>query len=84
MQAPAQVDTRVFEVLQVPEAKLSDWLIGHLKSGAKVGFDPWLHTPAQIEELEKILAPKGIALTRARAEPGRRRLGQRPPGPADR
>ena len=63
VQAPAQVDTRVFEVLQVPEAKLSDWLIGHLKSGTKVGFDPWLHTPAQIEELEKILAPKGIALT---------------------
>jgi Xaa-Pro aminopeptidase len=62
VQAPAQVDTRVFEVLQVPEAKLSDWLVAHLKAGAKVGFDPWLHTPAQIEELEKILAPKGIAL----------------------
>ncbi len=63
VQAPAQVDTRIFEVLQIPDARLGDWLTRHLKAGAKVAFDPWLHTPTQIEELEKSLAPKGIALT---------------------
>src|SRR6476660_770867 len=32
-QAPTQVDARTFEVLQIPEAKLSDWLGKHLKTG---------------------------------------------------
>jgi len=62
VQAPQQVDTRTFQVLQVPEAKLSDWLGKHLKAGAAVGFDPWLHTPAQLEELAKSLAAKKIKL----------------------
>ena len=64
----------------MPEAKLSDWLGAHLKAGAKVGFDPWLHTPAQIEELEKILAPKGIKLKPLAQQSRRPRLGQRAPG----
>jgi Xaa-Pro aminopeptidase len=61
-QAPTQVDARTFEVLQIPDAKLSDWLGKHLKTGAAVGFDPWLHTAAMIEELARSLKPKGIKL----------------------
>ena len=52
VQAPAQVDTSIFEIRQIPEAKLGDWLGENLKDGAIVGFDPWLHTAAQIEDLE--------------------------------
>src|SRR6476660_3904750 len=36
VQAPAQVDTRTFEVLQVPQAKLDEWLAAHLKAGGVV------------------------------------------------
>ena len=62
VQAPAQVDTGTFTVLQVPDAKASDWIIKHVKAGGVVGFDPKLHTPAVIEDLEKVLKPKGIKL----------------------
>ena len=62
VQAPAQVDTRTFEVLQVPQAKLEEWLGRHLKAGGVVGFDPRLHTAAMIEDLAKSLKPKGIKL----------------------
>jgi len=62
VQAPAQVDTRTFEVLQVPQAKLEDWIGKHAKAGGAVGFDPKLHTVAMVEELTKSLKPKGIKL----------------------
>jgi Xaa-Pro aminopeptidase len=62
VQARAQIDTSVFDILQLPEAKLSDWLGAKLRKGAKVGFDPWLHTAAEIERLDAALTPKGIKL----------------------
>jgi Xaa-Pro aminopeptidase len=68
VQAPAQVDGRIFEVLQVPEAKLEDWLGKHLKAGDVVGFDPRLHTQAMIEDLAKGLGGKGIELLAVRGE----------------
>ena len=62
-----QVDTRIFEVLQIPRPNWSEWLGKHVKSGGLVGFDPWLHTAAMIEELAKALKPKGIKLRAAPA-----------------
>ena len=62
LQAPKQVDTSIFEVLQVPAAKLSDWLGKTLKAGAVVGFDPWLHAPVAMDELVKELESKRIKL----------------------
>src|SRR5262245_39696206 len=37
IQARAQVDHSIFDIRQVPEQKLSDWLIEHLPAGATVG-----------------------------------------------
>ncbi len=62
VQAPAEVDVHTFEVLQVPQAKLEDWLCSHLKRGGTVGFDPRLHTEAAVEDLAKALEPKGVKL----------------------
>ena len=62
VQAPAQVDTRTFEILQIPQAKLEEWLGKHLKAGGIVGFDSKLHTAAVIEDLTKKLQSKGIKL----------------------
>ena len=81
-QAPTQVDTRTFEVLQIPDAKLSDWLGKHLKAGAVVGFDPWLHTAAMIEELEQVAGAQGHQAQGAAQESRRPHLGARAPGAA--
>jgi Xaa-Pro aminopeptidase len=81
VQAPGQVDTRTFEVLQIPQAKLDEWLAKNLKSGGVVGFDPKLHTAAMIEELAKALQPKGIKLKALAANPVDRVWGRERPGP---
>lgn len=64
LQVAAEVDGAAFEVGHIPKEKLSDWLAGALSAGARVGFDPWLHTTGQIEALEKALGEQGIALVR--------------------
>jgi Xaa-Pro aminopeptidase len=62
LQAPKQVDTSLFEVLQIPEAKPSDWLKETLVKGNAVGYDPALHTIKEIDRLTKTLGPAGIRL----------------------
>src|SRR5436190_11492048 len=49
LQARAQADASLFEVLQIPEAKASKWLVGKLAKGATVGYDPRLHTMKEIK-----------------------------------
>ena len=51
VQAPQQTDTDLFEVLQTPGAKLSDWLIAALADGDVVGFDAWLHAIDEVKDL---------------------------------
>ena len=81
LQAPKQVDTEIFEVLQVPAAKLSDWVGKHLKPGAVLGFDPKLHAPGAIDELAKELEAKRIKLKPLSANLVDRVWGRARPGP---
>ena len=62
VQAPRQTNTDLFEVRQLPTAKLCDWLISSLKEGNVVAFDPWLHSIDEIEQLSDQLKPHGIKL----------------------
>ena len=81
LQAPQQVDTGIFEVLQVPAAKLSEWLESHLKADAVVGFDPRLHAPSTLEDLEKELESKRIKLKALSRNPVDRIWGRNRPSP---
>jgi Xaa-Pro aminopeptidase len=62
LQARAQTDQTVFEVLQTPEAKPSRWIAEQLNKGATIGYDPALHTIKEIERLTEALAKSGIKL----------------------
>ncbi|HKB00047.1 MAG TPA: aminopeptidase P family protein [Methyloceanibacter sp.] len=62
LQARAQTDPALFEVLQTPEAKASSWIAEKLAKGASVGYDPSLHTVKEIERLTETLAKSGIKL----------------------
>lgn len=81
LQAPRQVDTGLFEILQVPAAKAADWIGKHLKAGAVVGFDPWLHAPIGVEDLEKELENKRIKLKALAKNPVDRIWGKQRPAP---
>jgi Xaa-Pro aminopeptidase len=81
LQAPKQVDTGVFEVLQIPEASLADWLGKALKAGGTLGFDPWLHAPSTMDELAKELKGKRIKLKALPKNPIDRIWGRARPAP---
>ncbi|MBF9049540.1 M24 family metallopeptidase [Roseobacter sp. HKCCD9010] len=62
LQVKTQTDTDHFTPVDWPETKLEDWLIAELPGGGTIGYDPWLHTTAEITRLEKALALHQITL----------------------
>ncbi|WP_375260885.1 aminopeptidase P family protein [Palleronia sp.] len=46
-----------FTPVPFPKVKAGDWLADRLGQGARVGFDPWLHTRAEIDALRERLGP---------------------------
>jgi Xaa-Pro aminopeptidase len=82
LQAPKQVDTGIFEVLQVPEAKPSAWLVDKLVKGNAVGYDPALHTIKEIERLTKTLSAAGIRLNPVAENPIDAKWGEDRPEPS--
>jgi Xaa-Pro aminopeptidase len=81
LQAPQQVDTKIFEVLQIGKAKPGEWLGKTLKAGATIGFDPKLHSPATTDELAEELASKRIKLKPLSRNPVDRVWGKQRPSP---
>ena len=55
VQVRAQIDANAYSPVSWPETKLGSWLAERLSAGMKVGFDPWLHTAREIEELESFI-----------------------------
>src|SRR3954468_6056549 len=49
LQAAAQVDPALFEIRHVTEEPPAQWLGTALGKGAVLGYDPWLHTPHDVE-----------------------------------
>ena len=62
VQAPAEVDTALFTVKGMPGVDLVAWLTEYVRAGGAVGFDPKVHTVAEIEVLKGKLAEKRIKL----------------------
>ena len=60
-----QVKTQVADVytpVPWPEVGLADWLKQQLPDGGRVGFDPWLHTVAEIERWTKALTGSAVEM----------------------
>ncbi len=61
---------RIFEPLEArPDGSPERWLEANLTSGAKLGYDPWLHTPRQIERLAKSADAAGAELVAVEPNP---------------
>jgi len=60
-QVKAQV-ADVYTPVPWPDVQLGDWLCEQLPDGGRVGYDAWLHTVGQIEQLTQAMAGSGIAL----------------------
>jgi Xaa-Pro aminopeptidase len=62
VQAEAQVDGTIFTIEHLAERPPEQWLEQNLNKGARLGYDPWLHTSEQAEKLRKACAAVGADL----------------------
>jgi Xaa-Pro aminopeptidase len=69
LQAREQTDPALFTIQHMVEKPLSAWLEANLPHGAKVGYDPWLHTAEAVEKLGKACAAAGAMLMAAEPNP---------------
>ena len=62
LQAASQVPTELYTTHDITKLSPSEWLEKNLHAGAKIGFDPWLHTDDGVTRLKKSLAKCGALL----------------------
>ena len=55
LQAPAQTDTKLVKVIQTDRGGLNAEAKAIVPRGAKLAYDPWLHTPGEVRELTGLL-----------------------------
>ncbi|WP_129791931.1 aminopeptidase P family protein [Sphingosinicella sp. CPCC 101087] len=69
LQVRAQVDGEHWSYQSVPETSIADWLKANAPQGARIGYDPWLHTRDWVEKAREALADKGAELVPVRRNP---------------
>jgi Xaa-Pro aminopeptidase len=52
LQVAVQVDGGLFARIPSADQSMADWIAVNLPAGAKLGYDPWLHTPNDVEKLK--------------------------------
>ncbi|MBS29473.1 MAG: X-Pro aminopeptidase [Alphaproteobacteria bacterium] len=62
LQVRDQVDADLYDFHHLVEEPVPDWVAAVLPKGARLGYDPWLHTQTQLERLQKAVAGAGAAL----------------------
>jgi len=62
LQVRSQVDGKDWSYQSVPETSVTDWLKVHAAKGARIGYDPWLHTRDWVKKAKESLASRGAEL----------------------
>ncbi|MBB5984045.1 aminopeptidase P family protein [Sphingobium lignivorans] len=69
LQVRDQVDGRQWQYQSVPQTSIAAWLSEHAPAGARIGYDPWLHTRRWVQDAGKALAKRGATLVPVSANP---------------
>jgi Xaa-Pro aminopeptidase len=80
-QVAAQVDPAIFTIQHLADNPPSAWIEANLSKGAKLGYDPWLHTVDGAEKLRAACATVGATLVAAEPNPVDAVWHDRPPPP---
>src|ERR1700732_581414 len=81
LQAAAQVDTASFEIRPLVEEPAWRWLAGAAAKGAVIGYDPWLHTPQEVERFRAGVERAGATFKPVGKNPLDQVWGGRPAAP---
>ncbi|TKD51890.1 aminopeptidase P family protein [Sphingomonas baiyangensis] len=69
LQVREQVSPDHWAYVPVPQTSVAEWLAEHAPDGARIGYDPWLHTRAWVEEAARALADRGATLVAVSTNP---------------
>ena len=62
LQAAAQVDTDSFEIHHLIEEPPAQWITSVLRKGEVLAYEPWLHTPHEVERFRSAAEKAGASL----------------------
>jgi Xaa-Pro aminopeptidase len=62
LQVREQVDASHWAFVGVPQTSVAAWLGEHVPDGARIGYDPWLHTRKWVEDAGAALKARGASL----------------------
>ncbi|MEM7688638.1 MAG: aminopeptidase P family protein [Pseudomonadota bacterium] len=69
VQVRDQVDESLFEYRSIPSQTLGAWLKEVCGPDSRIAYDPWLHTWAWVEALEREVESASITMTPAKSNP---------------
>ena len=69
LQVREQVSADHWAYVGVPQTSIADWLRANAPQGARIGYDPWLHTRGWVAEASAALAAKGAELVPVAGNP---------------
>ncbi len=69
IQVRDQVPGDLYDYVDIPKGTLSGWLAGNAPSGARIGYDAWLHGEQWVAAMGKALKAVGAALVPVTANP---------------
>ncbi|MEK9964831.1 MAG: aminopeptidase P family protein [Rhodospirillaceae bacterium] len=81
LQVRDQADGDLYEFRHLIEEPVAGWLTEHLPAGARLGYDPWLHTKSQAERLARAADRAGAELVPVAENPLDATWTDRPPAP---
>ena len=67
--AAAEIAARPLEIINLRDQSLEQTLSAYLPAGTQLGYDPWLHTVADLESLNVAAAAAGIRLVAVTENP---------------
>ncbi|HZP71063.1 MAG TPA: aminopeptidase P family protein [Pseudolabrys sp.] len=82
LQAETQTDGNIFSIEHLVERPPDQWIAEKLGSGARLGYDPWLHTSDQAEKLRRACEAAGAELVAVEDNPVDALWRDRPAPPA--
>ncbi|MGH6871773.1 MAG: aminopeptidase P family protein [Rhizomicrobium sp.] len=83
LQVRQQTDTRLFEPRDLVAEGMGGWLETNAPTGAKIGFDPWVHSAASAEALRAAVEKAGATLVPTSGNPIDAVWSDRPAAPSD-
>ncbi len=81
VQAAGEVDGSLFDIHHSTDAPPAGWIEAQLPARGRLGFDPWLHTPAQLDGYRAACGKAGGRLVAVADNPIDDLWSDRPPPP---